>query len=44
MTILLGFASEKVKILEKEFAELKNDSLKIATDDALMEQKAMLGC
>lgn len=43
MTILLGFASEKVKILEKEFAELKNVSLKIATDDGSYGTKGHVG-
>lgn len=43
MTILLGFASEKVKILENEFAELKNVSLKIATDDGSYGIKGHVG-
>lgn len=33
MTVLLGFASADVKILEAEFSALKNLKLKIATDD-----------
>ncbi|AYG00156.1 dihydroorotate dehydrogenase electron transfer subunit [Lactococcus allomyrinae] len=33
ITVLLGFASKEVKILEQEFRELSNVELKVATDD-----------
>lgn len=43
MTILLGFASENVKILENEFSNLKNVTLKIATDDGSYGTKGHVG-
>lgn len=43
MTVLLGFATEKVKILEAQFARINNVTLRVATDDGSYGYKGHVG-
>ncbi len=43
ITVLLGFASENVKILEEAFAKLQHVKVKVVTDDGTYGQKGHVG-